>query len=109
MTDNQLEEFRLPDGRLPVRLHSPRSAWYKRLRGDGEVLYQLATVRYSHKRPRRTKEELSEIARKRVELIKSRDPDHYKKAGRQGGINKGKNYDSKNRQNQKNQGESSRT
>lgn len=99
MTDQELEQFRLPDGRMPIRLHSPRSAWYKRHRGEGEVLYTLALVRYFHKRPRHSKEELSEIARKRVELIKSRDPDHYKKAGRQGGINKGRNHDSKNAKN----------
>ena len=92
MTDQELEQFRLPDGRMPIRLQSPRSAWYKRLRGDGEVLYTLALVRYFHKRPRLSKEELSEVARKRVELIKLRDPDHYKKAGRMGGKKKGENY-----------------
>ena len=93
MTDQELEQFRLPDGRLPVRLNGPRSAWYKRRRGEGEVLYPLAMVRHFHKRPRLSREELSEVARRRVEYIKSRDPDHYKKAGQRGGKKKGENYE----------------
>ena len=95
MTDQELEQFRLPDGRLPVRLNGPRSAWYKRRRGEGEVLYPLATVRYFHKRPRLTPEELREVALKRVEFIKSRKPDHYAVAGGKGGRQKGINYERK--------------
>lgn len=82
------EAFRLPDGRMPVRLQSERSAWYTKLRGEGEVLYKLSTIRALHKRPRLTKEELHERAVARAKAIKAKDPHHYEKAGAKGGTAK---------------------
>lgn len=83
--------FTLPDGRKPIRFNRGRSAWYKKKRGEGEVMYRLSHIKYLKKLPRLSEEELKEVARKRVETIKAKDPNHYRKAGSKGGYSASKN------------------
>lgn len=81
-----MEQYQLPDGRIPIRFGKRRSAYYQRRRGDGEVRYTFSMIKDIRKRPApKTHEELSQIARERAARLKEADPKHFEKIGSKGG------------------------
>ena len=94
-----MEEYALPDGRLPIRFTKRRAAYYERSDGKGEVRYTFSAIKYMReKRPNLPPDVKSEIARKRRDLLLKRDPEFYQRIGSEGG-KRGKNANSKDSKN----------
>ena len=81
-----MEQYTLPDGRVPLRFGKGRTAYYAKLRGAGEVCYTFSMIKYMiNNRPRLSADKLSSIAKERAANIKKNDPDFFSKIGTKGG------------------------
>lgn len=81
-----MEQYTLPDGRKPIRFGKGRTAYYAKLRGTGEVVYTFSMIKYmKNVRPRRSKEELSKIAKERAANIKKNNSQFFATIGSKGG------------------------
>lgn len=82
----RLEQYQLPDGRLPIRFDTGNAAFYPRYRGEGEVRYTFSRIRYRQgKGGVMTKEELSDLGKRRAAAILKKDPSFFKRNGSKGG------------------------
>lgn len=83
-----MENFELPDGRVPLRFDKGNAAFYMKARGEGEVRYLFSMIRHMQKnRPRLSDEERSRIAKERAQKIIQKDPNFFKRNGSIGGKN----------------------
>lgn len=82
-----MSEFRLPDGREPLRFDVGRAAFYESARTKtGEVRYMFSMIRYMQKhRQKMSKAEIIQINREIAKRRLERDPDCFRKLGRKGG------------------------
>lgn len=81
-----LEDYKLPDGRYPLRFDKGRAAFYPKAHGKGEVRYLFSMIKHIQRnRQLLSHEELSAIAKKRVEKRLHEDPSYFKKIGSLGG------------------------
>lgn len=81
-----MEQYQLPDGRLPIRFDKGRAAFYAKTRGTGEVRYTFTMIKYiRNNRPLLSKEQRRAINKETANRLIASDPDFYRKLGRLGG------------------------
>lgn len=100
MINEGIELYRLPDGRLPIRFDRGNAAYYRKIRGTGEVRYPFSIIRYKRlRKPDLTPMQRSEQARERAKKLLAKNPNYYREIGSIGGkkSKRGKNNGSKNR------------
>lgn len=86
-----MDEFQLPDGRLPIRFDDGRAAFYLKARGEGEVRYVFSMIKWMrNNRHRLPEEELRRRRKEQADKLLKKNPNFFKEIGSQGG-KKGKN------------------
>lgn len=81
-----LDDYKLPDGRYPLRFDKGRAAFYTKVHGRGEVRYLFSMIKHiRNHRKLLTHSELSAVAKLRAEKLLKDRPTYFKDIGVLGG------------------------